>query len=147
MGKVILEKIAILVFCHLLGDYVLQVRFIADSKGKNWYHMFIHCVLYCFPFWVFFGLSWQLVVVFVTHMIIDPMKARWGLIGYTSDQVAHYGILTVYLFNDMVVWDVVLAAVLAGSIINLVCDIIFFRDDHYREMTKYYRELEDGMGI
>ena len=32
---IILNTIFLLVACHLLGDYVLQVDFIAQSKGKN----------------------------------------------------------------------------------------------------------------
>lgn len=85
-----------LIFCHLIGDYVLQTRFIAESKGKNWYHLFIHCVLYSLPFFVAFGLVWQLVVIFATHCIIDPLKARYGKINYLIDQILHYTIMAIY---------------------------------------------------
>lgn len=39
------EKILVLVFCHLIGDYVLQCDFIAKTKGENRYHMLVHCLL------------------------------------------------------------------------------------------------------
>ena len=91
-----INTIIILVMCHLVGDYVLQTRFVAESKGQNWYHMFVHCVLYCVPFAFMFGITWQLAVIFGTHMIIDPLKARWGKINYPIDQVLHYLILAVY---------------------------------------------------
>ena len=39
-----------LVFCRLLGDYVLQSDFIANSKGNNMFHLFVHCILYCVLF-------------------------------------------------------------------------------------------------
>ena len=60
-------KVIVLIMCHILGDYVLQTRFIAESKGMNWYHMFI-----------------------------DPLKARYGVINYTTDQILHYLTLGVY---------------------------------------------------
>ena len=45
-----MNKVILLVFCHLVGDYVLQNDFIAKTKGSNWYHLFVHCALYCLPF-------------------------------------------------------------------------------------------------
>ena len=44
------RKVVKMGMCHLLGDYFFQSEYIADTKGKNWYHLFIHCVLYSFPF-------------------------------------------------------------------------------------------------
>lgn len=44
-----IEKIVILIMCHLIGDYVLQIDFIAKTKGQNLYHLFVHCALYCLP--------------------------------------------------------------------------------------------------
>lgn len=38
-----MNKVILLVFCHLVGDYVLQNDFIAKTKGSNWYHSFIFC--------------------------------------------------------------------------------------------------------
>lgn len=35
-----------LILCHLIGDYVLQIDRIADTKGTNMYHLFVHCALY-----------------------------------------------------------------------------------------------------
>ena len=89
-------KVIVLIMCHILGDYVLQTRFIAESKGMNWYHMFIHCVLYCVPSSLAYGLCWQIGVIFITHMFIDPLKARYGVINYTTDQILHYLTLGVY---------------------------------------------------
>lgn len=86
-----------ILFCHLIGDYVLQSDFIAKTKGENWYHLFVHCALYCLPFYLVFGVTWHLAVIFITHMLIDPMKARYNKISYTTDQVMHYLISLVYL--------------------------------------------------
>ena len=50
-----LHTIVLIVLCHLIGDYVLQCDFIAQTKGENWYHLFVHCALYCVPFLIVFG--------------------------------------------------------------------------------------------
>ena len=92
----ITNTIITLILCHLIGDYVLQTSFIAESKGKNWYHLFVHCTLYCLPFFIAFGLTWQLGIIFITHFIIDPLKARWGKINYLTDQILHYAIMAIY---------------------------------------------------
>lgn len=84
-----------LIMCHLIGDYVLQVDFIAKSKGDNLYHMFVHCALYCVPFYFIFGVSFKLLFLFVTHVIIDSLKARYKMIDYKTDQILHYIVLVI----------------------------------------------------
>lgn len=79
-----------LVMCHMIGDYVLQSTFIATTKGTNWYHLFVHCFLYCVPFAIMLGINESLGLVFVAHCVIDPLKARWNKISYVSDQILHY---------------------------------------------------------
>ena len=91
-------KIIELIYCHFIGDYVLQNDFIAKTKGENWYHLVVHCVLYSLPFFVLFGFTWQLSFIFITHMIIDPLKARYNKINYATDQLLHYIVMLVYLF-------------------------------------------------
>ena len=59
-----------LILCHLLGDYVLQIDFIAKTKGNNFYHLLVHCVLYCLPFYILFGLVWQLIPLLLLHIRI-----------------------------------------------------------------------------
>ena len=81
-----------IIFCHLIGDYVLQSDFIAKTKGENWYHLAVHCVLYILPFWYIFGLDFRLILLLVTHVIIDALKARYKCIYYWEDQITHYAI-------------------------------------------------------
>jgi hypothetical protein len=88
-----------IILCHLVGDYVLQCDFIAQTKGKNWYHLFVHCALYIVPFIVVFGITWQLPIIFIMHLIIDPLKARYNKITYAQDQVLHYLIALIYLIK------------------------------------------------
>lgn len=85
-----MSKIINLILCHLVGDYVLQIDFIANTKGKNIYHLIVHCLLYCLPFYVVYGLVWQLIPLFVLHIIIDLLKARYKKIPYCLDHVLHY---------------------------------------------------------
>ena len=85
----VVKTIVLFVMCHMTGDYLFQSDFIAKTKGSNWYHLFVHAVLYCVPFAAVFGLTWQLAVIFAVHMIVDPLKARWQKIGYVQDQVCH----------------------------------------------------------
>lgn len=84
-----------LILCHLIGDYVLQCDFIAKSKGDNFYHMFVHCALYCVPFYFLFGISFKLLFLFITHIVIDLLKARYKKIDYKTDQILHYIVLMI----------------------------------------------------
>lgn len=92
-----------IVYCHMIGDYVLQSDFIARTKGENWYHLFVHCVLYSIPFAVVFGLTWHIGVIFVTHIVIDSLKARYKKISYFGDQFSHYIVLLCMNLAGMVV--------------------------------------------
>jgi hypothetical protein len=92
-----IKLVITLIFCHLIGDYVLQTDFIAKTKGENWYHLIVHRVLYCLPFFVVFGFNWQLSFIFITHMIVDPLKVRYNKINYVTDQLLHYMVMLVYL--------------------------------------------------
>ena len=74
----------------MIGDYVLQCDFIAKTKGSNWYHLFVHCILYVVPFVIVFGIDLRIYVLLLTHLIIDPLKARYNKINYIQDQILHY---------------------------------------------------------
>lgn len=93
-----LETLFKIVIAHLIGDYVLQSDFIAKTKGSNWYHLFVHSALYVVPFYILFGFGLELLVIFISHMIIDPLKARYGKISYIQDQVIHYCIAFILYF-------------------------------------------------
>lgn len=88
-----------LIMSHLIGDYVLQIDRIADTKGTNMYHLFVHCALYCVPFYFIFGVSFKLLFLFVTHVIIDLLKARYKMIDYKTDQILHYVVLMILLLG------------------------------------------------
>lgn len=85
-----IQEVVKIIFCHLVGDYPLQQDFIAQTKGLMWYHMIVHCALYCVPFAVVYGIDTKLLLLFVSHLIVDSCKARYKAIGYVCDQVLHY---------------------------------------------------------
>lgn len=104
-----LEKLFILILCHLIGDYVLQIDFIAKSKGTNVYHLLVHCLLYTLPFYIVFGFVWQLIPLLLFHIVIDYLKSHntclidtktnkhYRLVPYWLDQVLHYLTCLLYL--------------------------------------------------
>ena len=79
--------------CHFLGDYVLQTNMLARTKGKNAWHMIAQCFLYTVPFAIHFGLDLKIPYIFVTHVVIDTLKAKYHVISYTFDQAFHIVIL------------------------------------------------------
>lgn len=87
------EILVKVIMCHMIGDYVLQNDFIAKSKGTNFYHMFVHCVLYCVPFALVFGTNILLLTLFLSHIITDLLKAKFNVINYTQDQLIHFALM------------------------------------------------------
>lgn len=92
-----MELVFKLIISHVIGDYVLQCDYIAKTKGDNWYHLLVHCILYCVPFYFFFGFDWRLLIIFASHIVIDALKARFHRISYITDQLLHYLVLMIYV--------------------------------------------------
>jgi len=91
------ELIYKLIFCHLIGDYVLQNDYIAKTKCENMYHLLVHCFLYAVPFYIAFGYDTRIPIIITTHIVIDMLKARYKVINYVTDQVLHYLVMLIYL--------------------------------------------------
>ncbi len=79
-----------IIICHIVGDYFLQTDYMATGKGKDWYLLFVHCVCYCVPFIVLYGFIWQIALIFIVHVIVDSLKARYQKINLLTDQIIHY---------------------------------------------------------
>lgn len=83
--------------CHFVGDFAFQSSWMALEKGKSWEVTFYHCATYTATF-VLFAHSSTLatLILLVTHLIIDPLKARYHLItALWVDQLLH--IVTIVL--------------------------------------------------
>ena len=91
--------IHLLLVSHMMGDYVLQIDFLAHTKGQNWWHLFAHCITYTLPFAVLIGFDWRIIVLLITHFVIDTAKARFNLISYLQDQILHLIVLVIYFMR------------------------------------------------
>ncbi len=94
-----IETIFRIICCHMVGDYVLQSDFIARTKGENWYHLFVHSILYTLPFYLCFGIDSRLLIIFLSHFVVDLGKARYKKFSYVEDQFWHYCYAFVYLMQ------------------------------------------------
>ena len=98
----LIERLLVLVLCHLVGDYPLQSSFLATAKAETTprgiYHLAVHSFLYGLPFLCYFDYSWRIWVLIVAHFITDYSKSR-NRIQYGSDQAIHYITLTIFLIG------------------------------------------------
>jgi hypothetical protein len=70
-----------LVFAHYIGDFALQSDWLAQNKGKYWYVMFSHCMIWtaCISaaLYVFSSLSvWEVCFLVIGHVVSDTWKSR-----------------------------------------------------------------------
>jgi hypothetical protein len=66
------EKIALeQLLCHLVGDYLLQNDWMASNKTKDMSVAAIHGATYFLPFFLITNSFWALIVILITHIIID----------------------------------------------------------------------------
>ena len=104
---------------HFIGDFAFQSAWMASEKGKSWEINFYHAAVYTAAV-MFFGTFGVLagaamrfmlygtpgdisflvaapaaiIVIFISHFFIDPLKTRYGLIRYIWEkQLLHMVIL------------------------------------------------------
>ena len=59
---------------HLLGDYVTQNSYVANTKTERSSVAMLHATIYGLPFLLVVGMSWQLAVIVFSHAIIDRFR-------------------------------------------------------------------------
>ena len=92
-----LQVLFVWLACHFIGDFAFQSAWMSMEKGKSWEVNFYHGATYTAVF-VLFAHSSLLAtaVIFGTHLVIDPLKARYRIIGpIWLDQFLH--IVTILL--------------------------------------------------
>ena len=92
-----LQVLLVWLACHFIGDFAFQSAWMSMEKGKSWEVNFYHGATYTAVF-VLFAHSSLLAtaVIFGTHLVIDPLKARYKVIGpIWLDQLLHF--LTIFL--------------------------------------------------
>lgn len=102
-----------MIFAHFIGDYVLKTEWLSATKGKEWYNMLVHCILYTGSVgWVL--INWTntfpypgMICLFVSHWLIDTWKCntssvpvtKWDEKGYLYlDQIFHFMVLVGLIF-------------------------------------------------
>jgi hypothetical protein len=108
----------ILLIAHLVGDYLLQIGWMAANKTKNWLATLTHAAAYTFTIAVFAAFfienfsPWGLLLVFVSHAIVDrrSITTFWvtkvmtapesesGWLTIVIDQIFHLLILFIVLY-------------------------------------------------
>jgi hypothetical protein len=81
---------------HFIGDYPCQSIWMCTEKGKSWEVNFYHAAVYASVFLVLGCAWWQFLVLLATHFMIDPLKARWGMVKTIwQDQLLHAVVVAV----------------------------------------------------
>lgn len=85
---------------HFLGDVAFQPDWVASKKGKSWEINGYHAFTYTAAIFVTAGIGGivlsplVLTILFISHFVIDPLGARWGIIkSIWVDQLLHFIIL------------------------------------------------------
>lgn len=65
-----------LLVAHLIGDFLLQTRWMAKGKATKWGPLFVHAAVYTFVVaivgWWSGGISvWAIALIFVSHLLLD----------------------------------------------------------------------------
>jgi hypothetical protein len=68
-----------IIFAHFIGDIALQAPWQADNKGKYWYVMLAHCMIWtaCISIALqYLGLfaGWKVVFLLAGHWVCDKWK-------------------------------------------------------------------------
>ena len=92
-----IANIVYIIMAHAFGDYFLQTDYLAKNKATDLYILLIHCILYCVPFVFIFGITWQLIPLFLLHVLFDWLKASKKKTTLLVDQLVHYATALLYL--------------------------------------------------
>ncbi len=88
----VLYAVLIWLACHFLGDFAFQSTWMAANKGKSWEVNFYHAATYTAVFVLFARATpAAIAVIFLSHVIIDPLKTRYNIIKpIWVDQALHF---------------------------------------------------------
>lgn len=89
--------------CHFVGDFAFQSTWMTLEKGKSWEVNFYHGATYTAVFVLFAHASPLAVAVLLgAHFIVDPLKARYKLIGpIWLDQLIHIATIVAILLAHL----------------------------------------------
>jgi hypothetical protein len=95
-----LATVALWLACHFIGDFAFQSTWMSIEKGRSWEVNFYHAATYTAVFVLFAHPSLlAIAVLLITHCIVDPLKARYKVIGpIWLDQLLHVLTIAAILF-------------------------------------------------
>ena len=95
-----LQVLLLWLACHFIGDFAFQSAWMSIEKGKSWEVNFYHCATYTAVFVALAHCSpLATAVIFGTHFVVDPLKARYKIIGpIWLDQLIHVVTIVLVLF-------------------------------------------------
>lgn len=68
------------ILAHLVGDYLLQSKWMAAGKLRHWPQALVHGACYAIPF-VFLTRSWwQLLLIGGSHAVFDRLRLSWYVV-------------------------------------------------------------------
>lgn len=90
-----------LLAAHLIGDFVLQTDWILARKREKAWALLLHVLIVTALSGALLAnfsveIGWILGVVFITHLVMDWVKARLlgdGLSGFAVDQIVHLAVI------------------------------------------------------
>lgn len=93
-----MENVLWILLGHYICDYPLQGDFLAQTKGKYWYSLLVHSIIYGLGMALVFKVLgaftvWKAIVLVISHIIMDYKKAT-----AKNKELA----LTTYLYIDQV---------------------------------------------
>lgn len=103
IASIPLQVLLIWLACHFVGDFAFQSTWMSLEKGKSWEVNFYHAATYTAVF-VLFAHSSPLAtaVLFGAHVVVDPLKARYKVIGpIWLDQLIHVVTIVLILFAHL----------------------------------------------
>lgn len=82
---------------HFIGDFAFQSEWMASQKGSSWELNAYHAATYTAAMLMASGIGGFylspaiLALFFVSHFLIDPLKARWNIVKHIwLDQSLHF---------------------------------------------------------
>lgn len=90
-----IDLLVLLIAVHFIADFPFQGDWLGTQKGKSWELMIYHCLIYAGTFVLFTPITLKyILLLFVSHLIIDPLKARYKIIKHIwQDQLLHMAVL------------------------------------------------------
>lgn len=75
-----MENILWILLAHYIADYPLQCDFLAQTKGKYFYSLLAHSIIYGLTISLAFKILgvfaiWKAIVLVISHIMIDYFKA------------------------------------------------------------------------